>query len=244
MDLAHYTTSLGSISKSDIESISIPLPTIEHQKKIVEYLDFVHETNETSNKKITELKRSNEYYLSNQIKYGKNELKQLSELCEFLPKSKRNAGYGNIEGKYKFYTSSQSCTKYCDEYDYVDYSLIIGTGGNANIKYGDKFSCSADNYVLKINDLYVSKYVYYYLLLNMHILQNGFAGSTIKHISKDYIQNIQIPLPSNERQKEIVDYLDNNLLLIETLEKDIEKNKLLAEQFLKTAIKSGDIIEE
>ena len=62
-------------------------------------------------------------------------VKTLGEVCKFLSKSKRQASYGEKYGEYPFYTSSQNCSKYCDEYDYEDECLIIGTGGNANIKY-------------------------------------------------------------------------------------------------------------
>ena len=135
-------------------------------------------------------------------------VKTLGEVCEFLPKSKRQASYGNSEGKYPFYTSSQKCSKYCDEYDYEDECLIIGTGGNANIKYNKKFSCSTDNFIIKINKEHLVKYIYYYLSLNIEILQNGFMGVGLQHISKEYINNIKIPIPSLEKQQSIVAYLD------------------------------------
>jgi type I restriction-modification system DNA methylase subunit len=135
-------------------------------------------------------------------------VKTLGEICKFLPKSKRQASYGNSEGKYPFYTSSQNCTKYCDEYDYEEESLIIGTGGNANIKYSNKFSCSTDNFIIIINKEHLVKYIYYYLSLNIEILQKGFVGVGLQHISKEYINNIKIPIPSLEKQKTIVSYLD------------------------------------
>jgi type I restriction-modification system DNA methylase subunit/restriction endonuclease S subunit len=135
-------------------------------------------------------------------------IKRLGEVCKFLPKSKRQASYGEKQGEYPFYTSSQNCSKYCNEYDYEDECLIIGTGGTANIKYGSKFSCSTDNFVIKINSGQLAKYMYYYLSINIDVLQKGFVGVGLQHISKDYISNIKIPIPSLERQQEIVKYLD------------------------------------
>jgi len=135
-------------------------------------------------------------------------VKTLGEVCKFLSKSKRQASYGEKHGKYSFYTSSQTCSKYCDEYDYEDECLIIGTGGNANIKYSSKFSCSTDNFVIKINQGQLVKYIYYYLSINIGVLQKGFVGVGLQHISIEYISNIKIPIPSLERQQEIVKYLD------------------------------------
>ena len=161
---------------------------------------------------------ANNSYSLNYAEYIKDEteeqyeegvvVKTLGEVCKFLPKSKRNASYGEKYGTYPFYTSSQTCSKYCEEYDYEDECLIIGTGGNANIKYSSKFSCSTDNFVIKINQGQSVKYIYYYLSINIEVLQKGFVGVGLQHISKEYITNIKIPIPSLERQQEIVKYLD------------------------------------
>ena len=48
------------------------------------------------------------------------------------------------------------------------------------------------------------KYIYYYLYVNIHILANGFAGATIKHLSKDYLNNLNIPIPTLDMQNKII----------------------------------------
>ena len=182
----------------------------------IDFLDIVNDGNEITVKHLETKKLNENLQFSSSIKddgkelnYNKDiEIKTLGEVCEFLPKSKRQASYGNKEGKYPFYTSSQDCSKYCDEYDYKDECLILGTGGNANIKYSNNFSCSTDNFIIKIKTGQLIKYIYYYILLNIEILEKGFIGVGIKHISKDYITNIQIPIPSLKLQEEIVEYLD------------------------------------
>ena len=137
-------------------------------------------------------------------------VKTLGEVCKFLPKSKRNAKYGNKEGLYPFYTSSQTCSKYCDEYDYEEESLIIGDGGEPNINYGVKFSTSDHCYILENkNKLILNiKYGYYYLYHNLDMMSQLYTGVAIKNISKTNIEGIKIPIPSLERQQEIVKYLD------------------------------------
>lgn len=153
----------------------------------------------------------NEYIKSkdkDEVNYNTEiEIKTLGEICTFLSKSKRPASYGNIKGKYPFFKSSMKLDSYVDEPDYTTESIIIGTGGNANIKYSNSFSCSADNIIINSNCVNV-KFLYYYLFINIGILEKGFVGSAIKHISKEYIQKIPIPIPSIEKQQEIVDYLD------------------------------------
>lgn len=168
-----------------------------------------------------------EYIEKVETKYSAGvEIKALGDICEFLPKSKRQASYGNTSGAYPFYTSSSVCNKFCDEPDYKTECVIIGTGGNANIKYDINFSCSTDNFVIKMKDGVgcTTKYLYYYLYNNIQLLQNGFTGSGLQHISKDYVLKINIPVPPLERQKEIVDYCEYNDVLIQQLKKDIETN--------------------
>ena len=77
------------------------------------------------------------------------EMIKLGDICEFMPKSKRNASFGQSTGQYNFYTSSEKVQK-CDVVDYIDECLIIGSGGVANIKLDKNFSCSADNLFLPV----------------------------------------------------------------------------------------------
>jgi type I restriction-modification system DNA methylase subunit len=230
---------LQHISKEYIGNIKIPLPSLERQTQIVEYLDFIYEkANRTSSAKIVELKQLNGFCLNNQTLFGDNVLITLGEVCKFLPKSKRQASYGEKQGQYPFYTSSQTCSKYCDEFDYEDECLIIGTGGTANVKYSSKFSCSTDNFVIKMIDGQLAKYVFYYLSINIELLQKGFVGVGLQHISKEYISNIKIPIPSLERQREIIEQCELNDVLIQQLEKEIENNKKQAHQFITGIVKT------
>ena len=233
-ELANYATNNGNINMKELMKIKIPIPLMEKQLEIVEYLDFIYDNVIKKNiEKIEDIKKLNKYYLSLNISFNTElEIKTLGDICDFLPKSKKLASYGTKTGQYPFITSSPEITKYCDKADYInDDYIIIGTGGNANIHFHNNFNCSADCYVLK-----ASKYIYYYLKNNINILENGFKGVAIKHISKDYIKEIKIPIPPIEKQLEIVEYLDFNNDLIKTLEKENEINKKNTEQLLKNVL--------
>ena len=157
------------------------------------------------------------------------ELVKLGDICEFLPKSKRNASFGKPIGKYNFYTSSDKVKK-CDIADYNQECLIIGDGGVANIKIDNIFSCNDHNHI--INTKY-NKYIFYLLQCNMNLLIDGFNGSTIKNLSKEYLTNIKIPIPKSKHK--ITEWVDKiskpydkknkNQELIMKLEEDI-KNKI------------------
>ena len=122
------------------------------------------------------------------------ELVKLGDICEFMPKSKRNASFGEPTGQYNFYTSSDKVQK-CDIADYNEECLIFGSGGVANIKLDTNFSCSADNILVKTKYNY---YLFSFLKGNMQILSYSFNGSTLKHLTKDSLKNIQIPIPKSQ----------------------------------------------
>ena len=146
-------------------------------------------------------------------------VKTLGEVCKFLPKSKRNAKYGNKEGLYPFFKSSTKVDSYIDEPDYEEESLIIGDGGEPNINYGIKFSTSDHCYILQNkNKLLLNiKYAYYYLYHNLDMMKQLYTGVAIKNISKTNIEGIKIPIPSLERQQEIVEECEQITKSIDTI---------------------------
>jgi len=154
---------------------------------------------------------------------AKFEIKKLGDICSYLPKSKRQASYGKDNGKYPFYKSSMMLNSYVDEFDYWGESIIIGTGGYPSIHYDNKFSCSDHNLILTIKKEIeiIIKYIYYYLLININLLEDGFHGVGIKNISIEYVKNLEIPVPSIEEQEEIVKMFDAKHQLIEKLQEEI-----------------------
>ena len=137
------------------------------------------------------------------------ENQKVKDLFKFLPKAKHKAGEGLEKGDYPFYTSSAIVNKYFDEYDYDADKLIFATGGSASVHYADsRFAVSTDNFILEPNAGINAKYVYYYLKSNIGILQNGFHGAGLQHLSKDYLSDIDIPVISPDQQQKIVDILD------------------------------------
>lgn len=143
---------------------------------------------------------------------------------DFLNKSKIKAGDGLSEGDFPFYTSSSIQSKFLNDYEIVDESLIFGTGGSASIHYSrGKFSTSTDCFVIQSNNKYEIdlKYVYFYLFANIHILDDGFKGAGLKHISKKYLEEIKIPFLPLETQKKIVEALDKAQALIDARKEQI-----------------------
>ena len=149
---------------------------------------------------------------------------KIKDAFVFLKKSKIKAGDGLEVGKYPFYTSSSVLSKYLDSYEIEEESLIFGTGGSASVHHSHgEFSSSTDCFVVQSNNKYEInlRYVYLFLSGNIHILENGFKGAGLKHISKKYLEDVEIPLPSLETQMKIVEVLDKAQGLIDARKEQI-----------------------
>ena len=234
-----------SIVEDDLFKIKIPIPSLERQEEIVKYLDFIYEkTNKTSNDKIAELKQLNEFCLNNQKIFGENVVKELGELCEFI-KTGKNKPTDNKTGTLYPYYGTGSITGYTDEYLYDGYYILTarnGTIGNCFLTEG-KFFPSDHIFVIDIKDKCLMKYVYY-ILSNNEKLDKLKTGVGIPNITKGTLENLIIPVPSLERQKEIVEYCEYNDTLVKQLEKEIENNKKQAQQFITGIVKAQVQTEE
>lgn len=138
-------------------------------------------------------------------------------VLEFETKSKFQAGEGLDTGAFPFYTSSSKQKKFFDTKIYDGEAIILGTGGVPSVHFeSNGFATSTDCLVAKLKEgvPFNSKFVYYYLLGNIHVLAKGFKGAGLKHISKAYIENIEIPIISIEEQNRYVSYFDDIQFLI------------------------------
>ncbi len=228
-------TAQPNISTSDISNIKIPIPPLDLQKEVVEYLDFIYEKSiKTSNDKILELKKLNEFCLKNQKIFGKNEVKTLGEVCE-VNYGTRIVKKDNTIGEYPVYGSGRA-TFTTDTCNREGYNILIGRFAlseecvrliNEKIFLND----SGLSVKPKYNNL-LHKYIGHYLFHNQHIIYNCARGTAQKNLEIDVFKSIKIPIPPLERQKEIIEYCEYNDNLIKQLETEIEKNKLMATNFL------------
>jgi type I restriction-modification system DNA methylase subunit len=217
----------GSLNKEILTKLKIPIP--KSKQKITEWVNKISKPYDKKNKN-KELIMKLEEQIKNKIKKiiedEDCEEVELGKICEFMPKSKRNASFGQPTGKYNFYTSSDKVQK-CDIADYNKELLIIGDGGVANIKIDNIFSCSDHNHI--INTKY-NKYIYYLINGNMEFLINGFSGSVLKNLSKEYLKNMKLKIPKN---KKLIQNLEPLFQQIESLQNEVKKADELYKQYLK-----------
>jgi type I restriction-modification system DNA methylase subunit len=227
----------GSLNKKSLEQIKIPIPSLERQNEIIEYLDFIYENaNKTSTEKIKELKKLNEFCLKNQKIFGENIVKELGNVFKEVKTGKDVVANDRKKGKYPFY-GANGIIDYVDNYLFDGrYLLTARTGslGSLHISNG-KIWCSGDVHRIEFENDTLLSYTYYYL--QTIDFQKFRTGSAHPKLSGSSLKSIKIPIPSTEKQKEIVEYCEFNDELIKNLEKEIENNKKQAEEFINSIIK-------
>jgi restriction endonuclease S subunit len=195
--------------------------------------------------------------LSNQKIFGENVVKTLGEVCKFdiggTPSRSKNEYYENgnnlwvsvreLNGGYIYDTKEkitdlgvQNSSVKLFEKDTILFSFKLSIGKTA-IVGNPLYTNEAIAGILSKDDVLLNnKYLYYYLTINdFSKLGSGILGNG--SLNKKSLEHIKIIIPSLERQQEIIEYCEYNDNLIKQLEKEIENNKQLAQQFLTGIVK-------
>jgi len=98
----------------------------------------------------------------------------------------------------------------------------------------------------KTNSLLI-KYLYYLLKNNNELIQKSYRGTAQKVISKTNLKLIKVPIPTIERQQEIVKNIeelnDENTKLQEKIKENINKTKQIMKGIVKTIINDTEPID-
>jgi len=224
------------ITKTQLKNLEIPIP--KSPLKIKEWVDKISAPYNEKISKQAEIQALEDFVRERmrEIELKEDcEEKSIIELTKMLPNGKHNTSFGKNIGKYKFYNSSNEEKLYCDQYEIEDESVIIGFKGNINIHLGKQFTSSQHMYVIQINhktkQLFgnIIKYLYYLLKNNKTLFTDRMHGSTIKHITKNDLNDIKISLPKN---KQLIQDLEPTFSRIETLQDEVKAAENLYKTFI------------
>lgn len=231
------------IKKEQIEDLKIPIPSIEVQEEIVKKIDIFENCNNDIINLIENLKEFNKIKLKNL--FNKDiELIEFGQMFDLIKGSIQSSKVvEDIDGDGIMVTQSKNKDDYKKIKNWIidGYNLFIG-----NIDSGKKIvisfyegKCNYTNLMslCKIKDYYNDKinikYIYYYLQSIKDILtENYLIGCANKSLDVEEFNLIKIPIPSLEIQEEIINYCDNNLKIIENLNKTIEGNKKIIKDIM------------
>jgi restriction endonuclease S subunit len=175
---------------------------------------------------------------------GENVVKTLGEVCK-INYGKRVTRSKNEGTKYLTYGGGNLMNYKVDEFNRDGIIYKISRDGlsrhNCITKiYGKIFLNDTALTLDTLNNDYLNNhYIGEYLLsIKNYIYDNCTHGTAQLHIDIDNLKSIKIPIPSLERQKEIVEYCEFNDTLIKQLEQEIENNKKQAQLFITSIVKN------
>ena len=250
---SNLTGLIGGVSKSNFKQIKIPLPPLPEQQKIVSVLDrtfaAIDKMEASLNKNISNAKELFQSKLNDIFtEQGKNwEVKNLGEVCEVknggTPKTNFKeywngdiawitpADLGKLE-KREVKETSRNITKQGLKKSSAKLlpkkSVILSTRAPIGHLAINEISMATNqgcrgiipNY--NLNEIFL----YYFLKLNVDLLNELGAGATFKELSSINLKQIKIPLPPLKEQKQIVSVLDKLKEKTGQLEQNYQKKLL------------------
>ena len=135
----------------------------------------------------------------------------------------------SISGKYPVYQNSLTPLGYHTDYNYnANTTFIIVAGAAGEIGFSDKAFWAADDcFAVVCPENVLNRYIYHLLLNNQNQLISKVRKASIPRLSRSAIENLVIPIPPLDVQREIVRILDNftNLTAELTAELTARKNQ-------------------
>ena len=117
----------------------------------------------------------------------------------------------SIRGKYPVYQNSLTPLGYHTDYNYnANTTFIIVAGAAGEIGFSDKAFWAADDcFTVVCPENVLNRYIYHLLLNNQNQLASKVRKASIPRLSKSAIENLVIPIPPLDVQREIVRMLDS-----------------------------------
>jgi len=137
-------------------------------------------------------------------------VKTLGEVCSINYGTRIVKG-NNTEGEYPVYGSGRAMFS-TNTFNREGYNILIGRFALSLecVRFiNEKIFLNDSGLSVKPKtDILLHKYIGYYLLNNQSIIYNCARGTAQKNLEMDIFKSIKIPIPSLDKQQEIVKYLD------------------------------------
>jgi type I restriction enzyme S subunit len=222
--------------------------------KNIEFLDIPDDCN--SVKRIMTIPinniKNNNYKLSYSAYIKKEErcyedgvvVKTLGEVCD-IDYGTRIVKGKNIEGEYPVYGSGRAMFS-TNTFNREGYNILVGRFALSQecVRFvNDKIFLNDSGLTVKPKkENLLHKYIGYYLLHNQNILYNLARGTAQKNLDIDEFKSIKIPIPSIERQQEIVEECEQITKSIDTIK--LRKEQLKSDGILFKKYYKKNVLDE
>ena len=157
------------------------------------------------------------------LKHEKVAWKKLGEVCEFKRGNtitKKNA----VEGNIPVIAGGQRPAYYHNVSNREGITITVaGSGAYAGyISYWNQPIFLSDAFSIETNSKLDKRYLYHWLLDNQYKIYELKKGSGVPHVYSNDLANFEIPIPSMEIQKKIVDILDKFTNYVTELQSELQ----------------------
>ena len=219
-------------------NLEIKLPCVSKQKEIVKVLDLLTSLTKKLTTKIFDKDKQYKYYLSElfnmkseflqKLLEGKKvEWRTLGEVCEVLRGSRLTKKELSNEYQYPVFHGGLIPLGYYNQYNRkANQTMVINTGSIGEVVWsGVDFWSSDGTFVVATSQEIDSRFLYFLLKTKEVFFKSQKREGGVPTIDRQVIENLIIPIPPMEVQKEVVRILD--LLTSHTAELKDELNKEL-----------------
>ena len=223
-----------NVSKKKFSAITIPIPPLRVQARIVEILDKFTQLEKELEAELEARRKQYAYYRDQHLNFSQYpprnvnlEWKTLGEVAE-IGTGNSNRQDEAEEGLYPFYVRSKNILR-SSTYQFDETAIIIpGEGGIGDIFHytEGKYALHQRAYRIKVNtenELF-PKFLFYYMTnaFKPFILARC-VGATATSIRKPMLTDFPIPLPPLSEQRRIVDILDRFDTLTNSISEGLPK---------------------
>lgn len=248
------TSGRQRVQNSIFDEITIEVPSIEEQEKIVGILNSLDSKIEINNKIISNLESQAQAIFKSWFvdfepfqdgNFVESELgmipegwevKELGELFKFVKGKKPKDLHEKYEDNFipyivKGVMDGSETPKFTNEINIVkikklDCFMLMDGANSGNIYYGYDGALGSTFALLESKNQVYRELIYWKLKINESIIKNQNTGSAIPHANKDFINKMNVAIPINIEENEILKTLENFRIKINSLN---NQNTKLAE---------------
>ena len=231
---------MPTIDSNAVESLIIPIPSLEEQTRIVGILDTFTSAIDNLKEQIAQRRKQYEYYRDQLLDLeGKDgvEIKTLGEIIQ-VKKGEYITRKDAIEGIYPVILGGKEPAYYIDKYNHTGKAIVISRSGASAgyVSFWNEPIFVTDGFLIEPRENVTIEFLYYLLKSKQMQLHSSQKGGAIPHVTPTLIGAIEIALPPLSEQSRIVSILDtfessiqNSEAQLKEREKQYEyyRNKLL-----------------
>ena len=230
-------TKVKRVNANDLAKITIPVPPLRVQARIVEILDkFTQLEAELEKELEAELearKKQYAYYRDQLLNFSQYpplnvniEWKTLGEVCSILRGRRLTKKQLSEEGKYPVFHGGLEPIGYYDESNRKgDTTMVINVGASAGtIGYSQNDFWSSDGcFCISDTPLALSRFIFYVLQSKELQIKGKVRKAGIPTLDSNILEQLPIPLPPLSEQRRIVDILDRFDTLTNSISEGLPK---------------------